>query len=162
MERWLPVPGYGGRYDVSDQGRIRSAPRRRTRGGIRVPSLTYGYHSVLLYNGSKPGKRESVHRLVLLAFVGPAPEERPQAAHKNGNRTDNRLSNLYWASREENTADRCLHGKMALAMKLRRSLSDDDAAFIRANYKVIKQRDLANMFGVHRGTIQRIHSGERY
>jgi hypothetical protein len=50
-----------------------------------------------------------VHHLVLLAFVGPRPAGR-QAAHGDGHRTNNLLSNLRWATPKENTADRYRHG----------------------------------------------------
>jgi len=33
-ERWLPLPGWVGLYEVSDQGRVRSL-RRKTRAGMR-------------------------------------------------------------------------------------------------------------------------------
>ena len=36
-ELWRPVVGYEGLYDVSSLGRIRSAPRQGTRGGILKP-----------------------------------------------------------------------------------------------------------------------------
>ena len=36
-ERWLPVPGYEGLYEVSNHGNVWSAPRATTRGGILKP-----------------------------------------------------------------------------------------------------------------------------
>ena len=46
-------------------------------------------------------KRISVHRAVLLAWVGPCPEG-CEADHLNGNNTDNRLCNLQWVTKSEN------------------------------------------------------------
>ena len=46
-----------------------------------------------------------VHRLVLLAFVGLPPSDKPQAAHWNGVKDHNRVENLRWADQFENFAD---------------------------------------------------------
>ena len=48
------------------------------------------------------GKNYKVHRLVLEAFVGPCPENKPEINHINRNRADNRLENLSFCSRSEN------------------------------------------------------------
>lgn len=161
-ETWKPAVGFEGRYEVSDLGAVRSLPRPRTKGGPLKPTPQVGGYLRLELVG-KDGKRlsRSVHRLVLEAFVGPRPEGM-QAAHRNGIVTDNRVSNLYWATVQQNAADRIAHGKHAAVMREKRKLTEADAAFIRANHKVIKQTDLAAMFSVHRATVQRIHSGERY
>jgi hypothetical protein len=59
-------------------------------------------------------KRKSfaVHRLVLEAFNNPCPKGK-QVAHGNGDPSDNRLSNLRWATAKENSADRKRHGRDA-------------------------------------------------
>ena len=41
-ERWLPVTGYEGLYEVSDLGRVRSLPRQ-TRSGVRGGTLMKPY-----------------------------------------------------------------------------------------------------------------------
>jgi hypothetical protein len=50
-----------------------------------------------------------VHRLVLLAWVGPPPAG-TEACHNNGMADDNRLVNLRWGTRSENTRDMVSHG----------------------------------------------------
>jgi hypothetical protein len=50
-----------------------------------------------------------VARLVLLAFVGPCPDGM-ECCHTNGNRTDNRLTNLRWDTPKANAADKRAHG----------------------------------------------------
>jgi hypothetical protein len=50
-----------------------------------------------------------VHHLVLEAFVGPRPAGH-EAAHGDGDKTNNALANLRWATPKENAADRYRHG----------------------------------------------------
>ena len=68
-ERWVLIPGYDGKYSVSDAGRIRI---EGTDGRIMRPYVTRGgYLRVCLrQNGKK--KMCLVHRLVALAFLGPS------------------------------------------------------------------------------------------
>ncbi len=53
-----------------------------------------------------------VNILILTAFSGPPPEgmKNPTAAHNNGIKDDNRLTNLRWATQKDNIADKRLHG----------------------------------------------------
>lgn len=112
-ERWRPVPGYPG-YSVSDHGRVRSDARtitdslgreRRLQGyDLRAGRTTSGYYTVSL-----SGRTCSVHHLVLTAFVGPRPP-RMEGCHDDDDKADNRLVNLRWDSRRENTLDRVRNG----------------------------------------------------
>lgn len=58
-----------------------------------------------------------VHRLVLTAFVGPCPEGM-ECRHLNGVRSDCRLSNLAWGTREENVEDRRIHANHGPRVRL--------------------------------------------
>jgi hypothetical protein len=118
QEVWNPVVGDEGSYEVSDLGRVRSLDRTIVRssklgklhsvprrGGFLKPGLNRrGYRYVNLRGGTR-----TIHRLVLQAFVGPAPEGH-EAAHWDGNRQNNKLSNLRWATRAANQGDRHRHG----------------------------------------------------
>lgn len=110
-ETWLPVPipGYEGRYEVSDRGRVRSLLRR---GRVLAQSehRTGMYWQVgLLAQGAKSGSARLVHHLVAAAFLGPRP---PGAVvrHLNGDSRDNRPSNLAYGTPAENIADSIAHG----------------------------------------------------
>lgn len=59
---------------------------------------TAGYASVRL-----PDKNHLVHRLIAEAFI-PNPENKPQVNHKDGNKRNNNVSNLEWATPQENVA----------------------------------------------------------
>lgn len=115
-EVWLPVIGWEGLYEVSDQGRVRSLPRqvpsihgsrRRHRGGILNGTLgrTTGYRTCTLIDAEAGRKKYAlVHRLVLEAFVGPCPSGF-ECCHNDGDRSNAALSNLRWDSRSSNTLD---------------------------------------------------------
>lgn len=113
---WKPVPGYKGRYEVSDDGQIRSGRRKGAPGGLLKASPDcLGYPSVSL---CKPGGQQTarVHTLVLSAFVGPKPAGM-EARHLDGDRTNNRLSNLVWGTHSENLEDQVAHGTHPHASK---------------------------------------------
>lgn len=118
-ETWRPVAGYELAYEVSDQGRVRSLDRHVECGGGHRRSYTQlrrgrllnasvtrsGYMQVGLGRSYHP----LVHKLVLEAFVGPAPDG-TQCCHGNGVRHDNRLANLRWGTVSDNAQDQLLHG----------------------------------------------------
>lgn len=125
VEQWLPVVGYEGYYEVSDQGRVRSVPRVTRRGNGRPMSIRgtvrkqstmpKGHKSVTLVR-DKQLRTFTVHKLVLLAFKGAA-EEGQMCRHLNGDPTDNRLSNLAWGTGSENQNDAVRHGSHYLSQK---------------------------------------------
>lgn len=114
IERWLPVVGWEGIYEVSDHGRIRSLTRKdstgRTRRGRVLRPDTYrgGYLRVSLALGGGVTRR-SVHHLVLEAFFGPCPDGM-EGCHNNGVPNENRLSNLRWDTHPANVADSIRQG----------------------------------------------------
>lgn len=110
-EEWRDVAGYEGLYQVSDQGRVKSLERKvkHWRGGERIQKECIlkpgtdrgGYLRVGLCDGEKR-KTFKVHRLVCQAFHE-NPDNKPQVNHINEIKTDNRASNLEWATARENS-----------------------------------------------------------
>lgn len=126
-ETWRPVPGYEGRYEVSDAGRVRSCGfysgnRWGTRtwrpGRIRklVPSDT-GHLTVELVDADGARCTVKVHRLVLLAFVGEAPHGKPYGLHGDDDPTNNRVENLRWGTPGDNSDDAVRNGGHTQARK---------------------------------------------
>lgn len=124
-EEWRPVPGWETLYEVSDRGAIRSLPRvtrggfsgtRRLKGKILSPvRASSGHLAIMLKDGDRVF-RAGIHRIVMLAFVGPCPDGM-EVCHNNGEPTDNRLSNLRYGSRSENIYDMVEHGSHWQAKK---------------------------------------------
>ena len=104
--RWKVCP-INKRYAVSDKGSVRNKKTRRV---VRSHPNGRRYRRVQLCSDSGP-KNYRVARLVLFTFVGPPPLPGMEAAHKDGRRRNNALANLYWATKEQNTADRVRHHK---------------------------------------------------
>lgn len=100
-EIWLRLPGYPG-YWISTHGRVQSQFR------ILKPWLKCGYHYVSLSVDGHVTRRP-IHRLVLTTFLGDPPPDH-EACHNNGDRTDNRLTNLRWGTRSDNSLDAVHHG----------------------------------------------------
>lgn len=167
-ERWKPVVGYEGWYDVSDQGRVRRIKAYKTTyvGRILRPSKdTRGYNGVDLCKKNIV-RRFLVHRLVLMAFRGlPLPGQ--EGNHKNGNKADNRLKKLGWVTRSENQ----LHKYRVLGALTLKGEQNGLAKLKDKNIPLIRrllargnlpQRAIGGMFGVSRGTIQKIKYGKTW
>jgi hypothetical protein len=95
------IPGFLNYY-ANTKGEIISGPKKTRKGFITLKPVTQktGYHMVDLCKDSQKHKR-LVHRLIAETFL-PNPENKPQVNHKNGIKSDNRLSNLEWATVFEN------------------------------------------------------------
>lgn len=110
-EIWKQINGYEGLYEISNFGNVRSCERVVSHGKgsssrklksklIRPWDDNHGYHSVSLSKNGKV-KKYKVHRLVAEAFI-PNPEGKATVNHINEIRSDNRVSNLEWATYQEN------------------------------------------------------------
>lgn len=117
IEEWRSVIGYEGFYEVSNFGRVRriKPARGAVPGRILKPTIRkrYGYHMVNLYKNNV-STVFLVHRLVLEAFVGPAPPN-TEGCHFDGDGSNNDLDNLRWASSSENNYDMVRMGRSVQA-----------------------------------------------
>lgn len=99
--------GYEGLYLIDSLGNVVSLPRQQGSRfvnqyrilGTKVNRL--GYKEVAL---SKDGKTRTVllHRLIAQHFID-NPDNLPCVNHKNGIKSDNRIENLEWCTRSQNT-----------------------------------------------------------
>lgn len=103
-ESWNPVVGFE-RFEVSDQGRVRSSDDR-----MLSPRVSTGGYLVVTFNVNGRKETRRIHRLVLEAFVGPAPLG-TFGCHVDGDPANNRLSNLRWDTQANNLRDVVSHGR---------------------------------------------------
>ena len=120
VERWMPVVGYEGLYEVSNWGRVKSLARTATRSSgthprslkeliLKPVASTDGYLRVgLCRNGTK--STWYVHVLVAAAFLGPRPDGLI-VLHGSKGPLDNRPENLsYGTYADNNGRDRLRDG----------------------------------------------------
>jgi hypothetical protein len=160
-EVWKAIEGF--EYEVSNHGRVRSLPRVVNRGfaGKRyMPGKVlrgrnhFGYRTVVLC--SEHQRRDTfIHRLVLEAFVGPAPPGRDDCNHKDANKSNNHISNLEWVTRKEN-----INHAIGMDLMIRGSLNGQ-SKLTEADVKAIREEfageptvALAKYFEVSERTIQ--------
>lgn len=125
-EIWRPVVGWEGLYEVSSLGQVRSLDRwvdcGRYPTGQRIvlgktlkqEVIWSGYHRVNLANGKPTHK--AVHVLVAEAFIGPRPTDM-LVCHNDGDKTNNRPSNLRYDTASANVRDCVKHGTQVHARK---------------------------------------------
>lgn len=170
-EVWIHVRGFEGIYQISNEGRVRSLDRERYCGAGKTIKLKGGY---LLLNKRKDGYRwvtlrgkskqrmVLVHHLVLENFVGPRPFGMC-CRHRDGNPSNNQLTNLIWGTQKENVNDQRLHGTMAYGEnRYNARFTWMTVRKIRDLYNTEKytQKELAQVFGTIQATISKIVRNE--
>lgn len=129
-----------GMYLVSDAGEVFR----------KIGEADYAQRKTQIVHGYEianiRGKNYRVHRLVLAAFVGPCPEGK-ECSHKDGNKLNNHVSNLEWATRLENARMRQVHGTQYC------KLSKAKVEYIRKNFDKFGAKQLAKRLGVSKSTI---------
>lgn len=168
-EMWKGVFGYEGLYEVSSFGAVKSIGRNKSvgnNGGIYnlgdillKPRKSRGYNVVVL---CKLGKTKNflVHRLVAGAFLENK-DNKATVNHINGNKTDNRLENLEWATSSEQQRhalstglrDKTKGEKSNLA-----KLKEEDIFEIRRLYKTgfYRMGNIAKKFNIAKNTVNSI------
>lgn len=108
-ELWLPIENYPG-YEISNYGKARSVDRLtigpRGKQWLRLGVLlkqSIGTSGYSIIAPSKCGRNHTlmIHRLVAQAFL-PNPKNKPEVNHKDGNKQNNHVDNLEWATGSEN------------------------------------------------------------
>jgi len=173
MQTWKIIEGFGGHYQISEDGLIRVNPeslrpiksRKELQLGQSVKtnvSPSDGYLRVNLKRENGVFDSRHVHRLLMLTFYPPE-DKSLQVNHKDGNKLNNSFSNLEWVTHQENL-------NHAWANKLRKQpsraiLTIDQVKEIRSTYCKGQPPSLAslgNKYGVSAHAIHKIITGKNW
>lgn len=165
-EVWRDVKSYEGLYQISNLGRVKSFCRKEPH--ILRPRIFRGYSNVVLTKGRDGKKHWSVHVLVAQAFI-PNPEGKPEVNHLKGYKSDNRVSELEWATSSENKRHAWRIGlcKSKCGTNSHRAkLTAEQVRYIREHYvphdKKFGMGALARKFNVRRSVIFNVVHHLRY
>ena len=121
VEEWKPIPSAPG-YEANSEGLIRTQDRvvpmgRRQRhvNGcvIRPVKNKNGYLYVSIYLTGNKRRTTPVHKLIAEAFLGECPSKYV-VSHIDGNKLNNQITNLEYATQSNNLLARRIHGTAPL------------------------------------------------
>ena len=136
------MPGYEGKYEVSNLGRVKSLARfiqyrdgrhRPTPESILSPGNPKRYKTVAL----GVGNTKDIHRLVALVFCPGKTNKKNQVNHIDGNKHNNCATNLEWCTRHQNMRHAFSTGLVVAAKGVRNGsskLTPKDVLHIRDEY----------------------------
>lgn len=168
QEIWKKIPNWEF-YEVSNLGNVRTSirvNRNSKHGNLREVktsrmSKNNGYRVFCISDGNGNRKTMSLHRAILMSFVGVPEEEKIVARHIDGNSHNNTLENLCWGTYSENQLDAVNHGTSHL-LKVKgenvhgSKLTKSDVIEILSLRGVLSERKIAEKYGVKQSSINKI------
>lgn len=170
-EIWKPTHIESEFYEVSNMGQVRVKDRlinigawggTELRKGKILSKVTdiRGYHKVVMRIDGKP-KKVTVHKLVSLAFI-PNEHNKPAINHIDGDKTNNRVSNLEWVTNKENTHHAWDNGLMS-------NFGVNHAMSVLSEAQVLEiynsdgfMKDIGKKYGVSAQTVSSIKKGKTW
>jgi hypothetical protein len=169
-EIWAEHPHYKGWYG-SSIGRVKSSDRmiqQRNRWGsissIRIngqllstkATTSRGY---VVFRGPNH-KTTYLSTFLLECFFGDRPTDDHEGAHWDGDKQNNRLDNLRWATRKENAADRIRHGHQVKVFGPTNVLTKfPTETIVAVRESTGRVTDIAKKFGISHSQVSRIRRG---
>jgi hypothetical protein len=168
-EMWKPIVGYENYYEVSNFGQVkRIAPAMGTTKNKILKSWPdkEGRPTITLCVNRKI-KKFRVSKLVCLTWHGPQPTPKHQAAHWDGDCTNNEESNIRWATQLENEQDKIRHGRYNHAPKGSNSINSKlREEYIPIIYKLssfgFSCKRIAILFDVEQTAIRSVIKGKTW
>lgn len=173
-EFWKNIDGYDGKYQISNAGRVRSyQPQYVINKGyvntgvhfMKPNDNGHGYKYVDL-NGNGFRDRRYVHRLVAEYFLPDGFKTGMEVNHKDGDKSNNRLSNLEWLTPLDNKKHAIRSGLVDNrgSKSTHTHLNDLQATAIKRlhNNKLMTTGEIMALFNVSRHTVLDISSGKSF
>ena len=158
MTQWKTIDRFPS-YEVSSEGVV-----RRRLGGVGAvigkiikwhTNTSSGYPDIR-FTVNRKQTAIPVHRLVAAAFLGPRPEGM-QIRHLDGDKMNNRLSNLCYGTAKENNQDKVKHGRSSKGLlNPKNKLTHEQVLRIRSMKGQMKAKHIAYIYGLSESTIYRI------
>ena len=176
-EIWKDIPGFEGEYQASNLGRIRGLDRevsyslkgttvkRLQKGKILTPHKNRdGYFYVSLDSRTL----KALHYFIGITFLGPKPDGF-EINHKDGNKSNNAVSNLEWVTPQQNVIHAFEHklrhsGSKHGTSKLTESQVGEikEALANKEKFKRPYYTEIAVKYGVDRTTIANIANNKNW
>lgn len=162
ISNWKHIKGFGVRYEVSDRGEVRSWLKKghwnnqesSTAHLVKPCVRKDGYISVVLTKPEANARSYLVHRLVAEVFISSIPQNM-HVAHLDGDKANNKLSNIAIVTPQENEKHKIIHGTNRRgtfekgSKVLWSKITEADVLNIRKLYNEgALQNDLAKKFGI--------------
>lgn len=155
---WKDIAGFEGKYQISDDGEVKSLTRWVPNGShkgmclqeriLRQQPMPNGYLQVSLRDGTKTHVKY-VHIMVAEAFLT-KPSPKHIVNHKDGNKRNCKVSNLEYVTFSENNQhayDTALHSKK------KRRLTPEQVLQIRTEYPMLSRQELAVKYNISKNAI---------
>ena len=155
--KWIDISD---KYECSDEGHIRNKKTKRV---LKEFLSKDGYLRTQFHR-----KTCTVHRVIANAFL-PKIEGKDFVNHIDGDKTNNKVSNLEWCTREENIRHAYKLGLKQAPVGIKKGrckLSKEDVLWIKEHYKPFDKefgaKPLSARFGVAPQTITAVTSGQNW
>lgn len=160
------LKGYEESYQISDQGRIFT--KRRLDGNRIIygrelhPLITKdGYLKVRLTKNSV-ATGYYIHRLVAKQFIE-NPYNLPEVNHRDGNKFNNKVSNLEWCSKQDNMKHAAKHSLIQHgAARPSAKLTEEQVLEIYKLKGIMAAKEIGAYYGVSKNTINLILRGKKW
>ncbi len=174
-EIWATVKDYEECYEISNYGRVKSLERYsfysnksvKIEGRLMRPHFMKcnGKYTYLTITLSKSGKVKTclVHRLVAIHFLGNN-QDLPCINHKDGNKSNNHISNLEWITQQDNIKHSIKNGltKSRGENCHTSKFKEKDILDIRELHKTLSLNKISKIYKVAPGTISKIVSRKHW
>ena len=175
-EIWKDIKGYKEFYQISNFGKVKSLKRiiykingQKQHRKERILKMLFdkdGYKFVVLFKNNTR-KHSSIHRLIANHFI-PNINNLPEVNHKNGNKANNKVSNLEWCTEKFNSKhahDIGLYPSIEGENNPMALLTTKDVIHIKnqlLNYKYGMIKQLSKEYNVSQGAIQNIRCNKTW